>query len=111
MCPNEHLTEEEHINVLAEELEDILQKYILEDPFIARPFMSRAAEIRKRLSLYGILVQWKSTLDPLTLSHTITLDLFKVRKDLTPELQEIYDKWYLQINGFEKEQKSIKPPK
>jgi hypothetical protein len=82
------------------EIKKLLGENLLKDPEEARAGLEKARKLRQELLSYGYPIKWEAVFDPKTLSLEITVTAYKVRDDLTPELQAIYDKWLAEQNGF-----------
>lgn len=96
-----HEDADSHILELGNRLHYLLETYICEAPEIASPFMEEAAEIRKEITSHGYLVQWSGSLHPETGAFAVAIDIFKPRTNLPPDLQKLYDEWFLKANSSE----------
>ena len=93
---------EDEIRALAVQLQEILEKNLLKDPKIAHDKMIEARNIRSKITQYGYLVDWKANLNSETFELEVTVDIFKPKENMAPEEQEIYDRWFLSVNGYPK---------
>lgn len=88
----------QRIMKLGERIQYLLETYWLEASEIASPFMQEVAEIRKEIASYGYLVQWNGSLSPETGEFAVVVEIFKPRQNLSPDLQKLYDEWFLKAN-------------
>jgi len=62
--------------------------------------MQRARDIRDEIESYGYPVLWQFSTDSVTLEPRADITILQVKEDLSPELQAIYDKWFLERAGW-----------
>ena len=90
----------EQVAEMTQELKELLENHLLENPEIAAPFVDRALQIRQELESMGLLVRWKASMDPQTLKLCVEIDILKPRDNMTAEQQKLYDEWLLKKAGI-----------
>ena len=92
---------EERVKGLAMELQKTLEQNICKDPNSVHNQMTRAGKIRDEIESLGFLVTWELILNPIDPENPrITVTVWKPKKNLSPELQKIYDDWFAKRNGI-----------
>lgn len=91
-------TARERIQELGKRMRYLLETYALETEEIAAPFMEEVRNIRKEITSYGYLVQWNAAVDLVTQKLSVEVEIFEPRQNLSPELQALYDEWFLKAN-------------
>ena len=84
---------DDYLTGLAQELADILSANLLLDHTTTDEAMKRARDIREEIESYGILATYTGELSDDLLNIKIAVTLLKPKGDMSPEAQEIYQKW------------------
>lgn len=91
----------EHIKKLADELQQLIQQYVLQDPELVEDKMLRSSEIIKEIQSLGFVVNWEVNINPSELELAdVTIRILKPKDNLSPEDQEKYDEWFLSVAGI-----------
>src|SRR3972149_496719 len=91
----------ERVQRMTNEYQRLLEINFPKAPEDARDGMALAKIIRDELESMGFLVTWEATItcdDPPTVDVNVTV--WRVKDNLTPEEQNIYDEWYAKRNGL-----------
>lgn len=89
----------EQIIEMARELKELLENHLLENPEKAAPFIDRARQIRQDIESWGLMIGWKTFLNPETLELSIEIDILEPKDNMTPDEQKLYDEWFLKKAG------------
>lgn len=89
---------------LAEELTELLKENLPKNPNLTIRAMARVKAIQEEIRQMGIRVTWKTTMDSKTLVPEVEVTLWEPRKDLSPDEQKIYDRWFMGVNKIEPSQ-------
>lgn len=84
---------DDYLTKLAQELADILSENLLCDPTTTDEAMKRARDIREEIESYGILITYIGKLSDDLSNINIAVTLLKPKSGMSPEAQEIYQKW------------------
>ena len=88
---------ENRASELAVELQRILDENLFKDPKTTDKEMERAREIREEIESLGFLVMWSASVTPENLKEPEeSVTLYKVKDNLSPELQKMYNDWLIQ---------------
>ena len=88
---------ENRVRLLADKLQEILSKNLLKNHEAPDNEMERAGAIRDQITALGFYVTWEANINPAYQTEiAVTVTVYKVRENLSPELQKIYNDWLIQ---------------
>src|SRR3989344_2303362 len=90
----------EQVAKMSEELKELLENHMLENPETAGPFIKRAQQIKQCIESMGLLVEWKANLNPETFQLLIEVNILKPKDNMSLEEQKIYDEWLFKKAGI-----------
>jgi isochorismate hydrolase len=91
---------EAHLVALADEMRKLIAENFAKPP--NEKVHKRLREIREEIHRHGWAVIWSAGINPETLALTAEVQLWKPKKDLSPEDQKIYDEWFSRMNNIKK---------
>ncbi len=90
---------------LADEMKELLEKWLGKEGPECDAAMQRVGAIKKEINAFGFWVDWAASMklqpNPYDNKFEVEVKVSKPRPDLTPEEKEIYDIWFKQVNGLE----------
>jgi len=95
-----YVSSDERLLQLAKELHAILNDCVAGCSVATEEQVKEVRELKREIAMMGVLVEWKYVLIPESGQVDTIVTLYKVKENLSPEYQKIYDDWFMEINGL-----------
>ena len=90
----------ERLAQLAKELHAILSDCVSSDSLATKEQAEEVLRLKREITALGVLIEYGYEISIESGQIETIVTIYKVKENLTPEDQKIYDDWFMKINGI-----------
>lgn len=93
-----YVSSDERLLQLANELQKVLSDYMSGYSIATDEQIKKVLELKREITTMGVLAQCQYNMNAESGEVETVVTLYKVKENLSPEDQKIYDDWFVKVN-------------